>query len=209
MLNQSNPLGKIKKSAKTLLGGTLISTALISSALMSTSLNAAVYQIDTQGAHAFVQFKISHLGFSWLYGRFNQFEGTFNWDKDKPAASSINMKVNTKSLDSNHAERDKHLRDKDFLNVSKFPEARFESTKIVPNGKDKATVTGNLTLFGVTKPITLDAVFIGEGKDPWGGYRAGFEARTTFKPGDFGMPGKSNIEKSDLELVISVEGIRK
>lgn len=209
MPNPSCRLGTIKTSAKTLLGSTFISAALISSALTSTKVNAAVYQIDTQGAHAFVQFKISHLGFSWLYGRFNQFEGTFNWDKDKAAASSINMRVNTKSLDSNHAERDKHLRDKDFLNVSKHPEASFESTKIVPNGKDKATVTGNLTLLGVTKSITLDAVFIGEGKDPWGGYRAGFEARTTFKPSDFGMSGKSNIEKSNLELIISVEGIRK
>ena len=84
---------------------------------LSGQLHATEYKIDTAGAHAFIQFKIKHLGYSWLYGRFDEFSGRFNYDADKPEASSVNVEINTASLNSNHAERDKHLRGKDFLNV--------------------------------------------------------------------------------------------
>ena len=86
---------------------------------------AADYQIDKQGQHASVNFKISHLGYSWIYGRFNDFEGTFSWDADKPEASAINVTVNTESVDTNHAERDKHIRSEDFLNVAENATATF------------------------------------------------------------------------------------
>ena len=82
--------------------------------VMALPAQAADYTIDTQGAHAFIQFKISHLGYSWLYGRFNTFSGEFSYDADKLADSKISLTIDTASVDSNHAERDKHLRSPDL-----------------------------------------------------------------------------------------------
>src|SRR5690606_13435378 len=120
-------------------------------AMMTLPAQAADYVIDTQGAHAFVQFKISHLGYSWLYGRFNTFSGDFSYDADKLTDAKIQLTIDPASVDSNHAERDKHLRSGDFLNVSKHPKATFVSTKIVPKAGETFDLHGNLTLNGVTK----------------------------------------------------------
>src|SRR5690554_5233797 len=118
-------------------------------------LHATEYTIDTKGAHASIQFRIKHLGYSWLYGRFNDFEGSFHYDADKPEASSVQVKIDVASVDSNHAERDKHLRDKDFLHTDKYPTATFKSTSFTPTGDGTAKLEGELTLRGVTKPITI------------------------------------------------------
>lgn len=87
------------------------------------SEHSGTYAFDTKGAHQFVTFKISHLGYSWLYGRFNDFDGQFVYDAENPENSSVQVTVDTSSVDSNHAERDKHLRSDDFLHVSEYPEA--------------------------------------------------------------------------------------
>lgn len=188
---------------------TLATLALGSALLSAGQAMAADYVIDKKGQHAFVNFKISHLGYSWLYGTFKDFDGSFSFDDAKPEASKVAVNLKTASVDSNHAERDKHLRSADFLNVDKHPTASFESTKVVSTGQGTADITGNLTLNGVTKPVVIAARFIGEGKDPWGGYRAGFEGTTTLALKDFG------IDKMDLgpasqtvDLIISVEGVR-
>jgi len=167
------------------------------------------YIIDTEGAHAFIQFRIQHLGYSWLYGRFNDFAGSFSYDGDNPSASSVEVIVKTASLDSNHAERDKHLRDKDFLDVSKFPEATFKSTSYDETGDDTATLIGDLSLRGVTKPVTIAVTKIGQGPDPWGGFRRGFEGTTTIKLADFGIDEDLGPASREVELTLSVEGIRK
>ncbi|WP_022961623.1 YceI family protein [Halopseudomonas pelagia] len=176
---------------------------------LSGSLQAADYVIDKEGQHAFVNFKISHLGYSWLYGRFNDFDGTFSWDADKPEASAVNVTINTTSVDSNHAERDKHLRSDDFLNVAKHPQATFKSTAVEMTGDDTANITGDLTLNGVTKPVVLDAKFLGEGEDPWGGYRAGFEGSTRLRLKDFDIPMDLGPASQEVELILTVEGIRQ
>ena len=170
---------------------------------------AADYQIDKQGQHASVNFKISHLGYSWIYGRFNDFEGTFSWDADKLEASAINVTVNTESVDTNHAERDKHIRSEDFLNVAENATATFTSTGVEVTGDNSAKVSGDLTLNGVTKPVVLDANFIGEGDDPWGGYRAGFDATTTLKLADFGIDYNLGPASETVELILTVEGVRQ
>ena len=117
-------------------------------------------------------------------------------------------KINTASLDSNHAERDKHLRGPDFLNTSKNPTSTFESTAVKSTGEGTADITGNLTLNGVTKPVVIQAKFLGEGKDPWGGYRAGFEGSTTLQLKDFNIQGPGPASQS-VELILSVEGVRQ
>ncbi len=177
--------------------------------LAGMSAQAADYVIDKEGQHAFINFKISHLGMSWLYGRFNDFEGTFSWDAEQPAESQVQVTINTASVDSNHAERDRHLRSADFLNVSRHPQATFKSTGVEMTGDDSAKVSGELTLNGVTRPVVLDARFMGEGEDPWGGYRAGFEAYTTLKLKDFDIAMDLGPASQEVELLLTIEGIRQ
>lgn len=168
------------------------------------------YTIDTKGAHASINFAIKHLGYSVLTGRFDTFAGDFSYDPAKPEASTINVTIDTNSVNSNHAERDKHLRSKDFLNVEKFPKATFVSKKVVV-GKDKETfdLVGDFTLNGVTKSITIATKKVGEGKDPWGGYRAGFEGTTELKLKDFNITFDLGPASETVKLSLNVEGVKK
>lgn len=174
----------------------------------SIPASAADYQIDIKGMHAFIQFRIMHLGYSVLAGRFNDFDGQFSWDKNNPGASSISVDIKTASIDSNHAERDKHLREEDFLNVKKYPDASFKSTKYHGDAKG-GKMDGILTLHGVSKSITLDVKVLGEGDDPWGGYRAGFEATTTIRRADFGMDYNLGPASETMDFDLYIEGVRK
>ena len=186
---------------------TLAALALGTALLTAGQAMAADYTIDKEGQHAFIDWKISHLGYSFIHGTFKDWSGTFSWDAAKPADSKIDVTLKTASLFSNHAERDKHIASKDFLDVSKYPEATFKSTKVVPTGDTTADVTGDLTLHGVTKPVTFKATFNGEGKDPWGGERAGFNATTTINLNDFGIKGPGPTSQT-LDLDISLEGVK-
>ena len=183
---------------------TLLASALTLSSL-AMPVMAADYVIDTKGAHASINFKVKHLGYSWLTGRFNTFSGEFNYDEKQPEASKISVNIDTTSVDSNHAERDKHLRDSDFLDVKKFSTATFNSTKVTDLGNGKLAITGILSLQGIEKEITIDAEKIGEGKDPWGGYRAGFAGTTSIQMKDFGY--KMDFGQIDFDL--HIEGIKK
>lgn len=182
---------------------------LIVTLFMHSAALADKYLVDTKGAHAFIQFKVQHLGYSWLYGRFNTFDGSFNFDPKAPEQSSIMINIDTASVDSNHAERDKHLRNDDFLDVSKFPQARFVSTRVESKGNGKAIVYGQLSLKDVTKEIAIDAEMVGMGPDPWGGYRAGFEGRTSFQMKDFNILKDLGPLSQTVEMILSVEGIRQ
>ncbi|GGK04829.1 YceI family protein [Pseudomonas matsuisoli] len=181
----------------------------LGSALLAGNAMAADYVIDKEGQHAFVNFKISHLGYSWLYGTFKDFDGTFSFDEKSPEASKISVSLKTASVDTNHAERDKHIRSADFLNVDKNPTATFESTAVKSTGEGTADVTGNLTLNGVTKPVVIKAKLLGEGSDPWGGHRAGFEGTTMLKLKDFDIEKDLGPASQEVELIISFEGVRK
>jgi len=187
----------------------LVSLLTITGIVLAAPVSAERYVIDTEKAHAFVQFKISHLGYSWVLGRFNEFEGSFNYDETNPSASTVSVTVNPASVDSNFAERDKHLRGKDFLKVDEFTTATFNSTGYEVTGENTALLKGDLTLRGITKPIVIDVTQIGAGKDPWGGYRRGFEGTTRLTLADFGMPMDLGPASREVELFLSVEGIRQ
>lgn len=186
----------------------LLGLSLFAVLFSSAPAFAANYKIDKEGQHAFINFKIKHLGYSWLYGTFKDFDGTFTYDESNPAADKVSVKIATGSLDTNHAERDKHLRGADFLNVSKFPEATFLSKEVKQNG-DNLDITGDLTLNGVTHPVTLNAKLVGKGDDPWGGKRAGFEAKGNIHLKDFNIKSDLGPASQDVELIISVEGIQQ
>lgn len=188
----------------------LAALAISSIGLIGLPALADNYVIDTKGAHASINFSIKHLGYSVLTGRFDTFAGEFSYDPAKPEASTVNVTVDTNSVNSNHAERDKHLRSKDFLNVEKFPEAKFVSKKVVV-GADKTSfdLVGDFTLNGVTKSITIATKKVGEGKDPWGGYRAGFEGTTKLTLKDFNIVFPLGPASETLDLSLHVEGIKK
>ncbi|MFS2156553.1 YceI family protein [Pseudomonas sp. Pseusp122] len=195
----------LKKSLAALALGTALFTA--------GQAMAADYTIDKEGQHAFIDFTISHLGYSFIHGTFKDWTGTFSFDAAKPEDSKISIDVKTASVFTNHAERDKHISSKDFLDVATYPDAKFVSTKVTPTGKNAdgkvtADVTGDLTLHGVTKPVVVKATFNGEGKDPWGGYRAGFNGTTSIKRSDFGKMMDLGPQSDTMELNISFEGVK-
>ena len=186
-----------------------IATTLLSAGLFATAAaHADDYTIDSEGMHASINFRIQHLGYSWLYGRFNDFAGTFSYDEAKPEASKVEVTIKTESVDSNHAERNKHLRSADFLEVEKFPEAKFVSTAYKPNGDGTGTLEGEFTLRGATKPLNIEVKETGAGDDPWGGYRRGFEGHTKFALADYGIAFDLGPASKEVELILSVEGVK-
>ena len=188
---------------KRALGTVLAAAALVFSA---ESGEAADYRIDA--GHSFVQFKISHIGVSWMIGTFDTLSGSFTYDPDAgPEGQSISVEIETASVDTGHAERDKHLRSADFLHVDEFPTATFVSTRYEGDG-ESGTMTGDLTLHGVTKEIAIAVKKVGAGKDPWGGYRAGFEGTVTLTRKDFGMGYNLGPAAESMELFLFIEGIR-
>lgn len=190
---------------------TAVATAIAAAALVPLSqAQAADYQIDIEGQHAFVQFKINHLGFSYILGTFEEFDGQFYYDADDQDASSVEMEVQVNSLNTNHAERDRHFLSSDFLDASEYPTATFTSTGFEATGENEGVVTGDLTLHGETQEIEMPVTLMGEGDDPWGNYRAGFEGRTMLTLSDFGIDMSDFPEMMhELELYVTFEGIRQ
>lgn len=181
--------------------------AALLAAMAATPASADSYKIDS--THSFVEFRIQHLGYSWMLGRFNDLSGDFVYAPDKGEADqSIRMTVSSASVDTNHAERDKHLRSSDFLNTDAFPLATFTSTGF--SGDDSGGVMrGELTIHGVTREVDVEVQKIGAGDDPWGGYRAGFSGKLVFKRSDFGMDYNLGPQSESLLLEVFVEGVRE
>lgn len=168
-------------------------------AFASTAVLAADYSIDL--AHSSVNFTAGHLGFSKTVGRFNEFEGQFS---DTAGSESVSFVIQANTIDTNHTDRDKHLRSPDFFDVKQYPTIEFSSTEFTGD-----SLTGELTMHGQTKTVTLAVTEIGEGEDPWGGYRKGYEATGTLNRSDWGityfMPGVPD----EVELEIQIEGVRQ
>lgn len=171
--------------------------------------NATTYDIDVPGMHASINFKVNHLGFSWLAGRFDKFEGFYIHDAQNPANEKVEVTIDTRSINSNHAERDRHLRSDDFLNVNKHPQAKFISTSVSDQADGTKLIKGNFTLNGITKPLEIVASKIGEGTDPWGGYRSGFEGKTEFKMKDYNFKRDLGPSSATVYLELHIEGIKR
>jgi polyisoprenoid-binding protein YceI len=175
--------------------------------MMSTSALAAdVFAIDN--GHSTIMFKVNHLGVSDAWGRFNKIDGTFIIDGENPANSEIKVRVMADSVDSNSAKRDEHLRNADFFNAGQFPVITFKSTAVEKKG-DQWMVTGDFSLHGVTKSITVPFEKVGEGDDPWGNYRMGANARFDIQRSDYGMDYMLDGLGDSVTLIVSLEGIKK
>jgi polyisoprenoid-binding protein YceI len=157
--------------------------ALISAFVLSANA-ADTFKIDP--VHSFVLFSVQHRGIANTYGRFNDISGIVVFDKDNPSNSSVELSVKVESLDTHNSIRDKSLKSPDFFDAKQFPTMTFKSTKVEGSG-DTLKVFGDLTIHGVTKPMTVDFKKGGEGKGVFGEMRGGGETRFTIKRSDFGM----------------------
>lgn len=183
----------------------LLAAMLFATPVGISSASAEDYIIDIEGMHAFVNFRVKHLGYSWLSGRFDKFDGKFSFNEENPSASKVTVDIDVRSVNTNHVARDKHISDETYLNVENHPMAHFESTSIEVTGDTTGIIKGDLTLNGVTKSVDLTASYIGGGDDPWGGFRRGFEATTTLNPKDFDF----KFDYGDVILDLYVEGVRQ
>jgi polyisoprenoid-binding protein YceI len=167
-------------------------------AVASASAAPVAYNIDP--THSEVGFKIRHF-FSKVPGRFNDFSGTVMLDDKDLAASSVDVTIQTASIYTNNERRDNHLRSEDFFSAEKFPAITFKSTKVTPGDGGKFKVDGDLTMRGVTKPVTLDAELVGQGAVGRGGSSiAGFEATTTVNRKDFGILWNKTLDNGSTLL---------
>ncbi|MCB9762440.1 MAG: YceI family protein [Alphaproteobacteria bacterium] len=189
-----------------LLRGATLTAALLSALASTPAFAADDYKVDDD--HSTVIFRIHHLGAGYVYGRFNQIEGDFSLDAD-PKKNTFNVTLKTDSVDTDHEKRDKHLRNADFFNAEEFPEITFTSKSVSKKSDTAWAVTGDLTLHGVTKQVTVDFERTGEGPDPWGGYRAGLEATFTIKRSDFGITHMAEGLGDEVRVIVALEGKKK
>ncbi len=184
---------------------------LLSLALFAPIAWAAPVNYKLDDTHASIVFKASHLGFSNVYGMFRKAEGKWTWDAEKPENSNFEIKVKADSLDTMNAKRDEHLKNNDFFNVKQFPDIVLKSKSIKKAGKDKFNITADLTMHGVTKPITFTFNHMKTGKDPWGNDRSGGEGVLKVKRTDFGMTymAKPGEISDEIEVIVSIEGVKE
>ena len=185
---------------------TLVAALMIGLTAWTGTATAAEFEVDPD--HTAVVFKIAHLGMSDTYGRFNDVQGQVKHVEGDLAQCSFDLTVRTDSVDTNSKKRDDHLRGPDFFNAAQFPVITFKSTAISRTA-DGLAVTGDLSLHGVTKSVTVDVVKGGEGPDPWGNHRIGFSTTFQINRRDYGMTNMVGAVGEDVTLMISFEGIRQ
>lgn len=197
----------------------LVATAAFMAAIIGVLASPAAlaepetYKIDPE--HTTTGFRVSHLVFSKVFGRFNKFEGTITLDRSDLTKGSVTVSIDAASIDTNEPARDKHLRSDAFFDVERYPKITFQSTRVTKVGDKKLQIEGKFTMHGITRPVTLDVDVLGFGPDGYGPYRAGFEARTRINRQDFEVSWNDVVEGGGLmvgdevEIILSVEAIRQ
>lgn len=177
--------------------------------LVGATEAADTYKLDP--VHSNIVFATDHMGFAKMIGQFQEFDGTFTFDGNSAEGVTVEVVVKTASIDTDHEARDKHLTSPDFFNAQEFPEMTFKSTSVEPTGDNTAKLTGELTLLGVTKPITLDVTFNKADANPMDPnvFIAGFSAKGTLKRSDFGMQYGQGAIGDEVMLWIEAEGHRQ
>ncbi|MFB0991672.1 MAG: YceI family protein [Rhodospirillales bacterium] len=191
-----------------------VSAALLSVAMLFGFISLAsansTYVIDTAGVHYYAGFQISHLGFSTMHGRFDALSGTIKYDDAEPTNSQVSITIKASSINTNMAKRDAHLKSPDFFNVEEFSDITFVSTKLVKTGEKTAKMTGNLTMMGVTRSITLDTTLINIGANPFSkAPTAAWSARGTIKRSDFGSKYGAPAIGDEVTLIIDIEALKQ
>lgn len=184
----------------------LLSLCWVSAAALA---DTEVYGIDN--SHSFANFTIRHV-VSRTSGTFPDVKGKIVLDRNDLSKSSVEARINVLSVNTSHAKRDEHIREKpDYLDAGHFGEMRFVSTAVEASSKEEGVLKGKLTLHGVTRDIAFPFKLLGFGADPWGGQRAGFEAHTTLKASDYGF-GWAAVPNgpvgNDIEITLLIEGVK-
>ncbi len=160
-----------------------------------TTTGTSTWAIDP--AHSQVEFTVKHMMITKVRGRFAGVKGEVHLDEDDPSNSRVDVEIDAASVDTRAEDRDTHLRSEDFLDVEEYPKLRFVSKRVDGAALEPGTefeIVGDLTIRGVTREVTLDAVFGGTNMDPWGGERAAFSAETTIDRRDFGLQWNQALE---------------
>jgi polyisoprenoid-binding protein YceI len=177
--------------------------------------NTTTWQIDP--THSSVELAVKHMMFTTVRGRFTDVTGTIEIDEQNPERSTVNVEIATKSIDTGVADRDAHLRSADFLDVEQFPTITFRSKRVegtLKNEGDQFRITGDLTIRGKSAEVTLDSVYLGSGKDPWGNFKAGAEASTKIDRREFGLVWNQTLEtggilvSNDIRIEIQVQAVK-
>lgn len=168
-----------------------------------TAAPAGTYVTDPK--HRYITFTYWHQGYSRPYLRWRDWEGVLEWNPENPEQSSINVVIDAESIDSGVDEFDDHLRSADFFDVANYPEIAFESASVTRTGPNTGKVTGDLTIKGVTKPVTLDVSFNKADALQNGGHKLGFSAKTTVKRSDFGVDRYVPFVGDEVDVLIEAE----
>lgn len=184
----------------------LLLGALLLVGLMTGSASAQSKQYVIDGSHTSTVFSVQHLGISRTYGVFRKVSGKFSLDPKNAASSAFEVALDVESIDTNDAKRDEHLKAADFFNTKQFPDITFKAKK-VEQTKDELKLTGDFTMHGVTKTVTLPFKKGGEVVDPFGNSRIGFSGDFTLKRSDYGMKTMVGPIGDEVAIEISFEGI--
>ena len=153
---------------------------------------ATQWKIDP--SHTLIEFGVRHLMITTVKGRFGGVEGVITGDPSDWTTASVDVTIDAASVDTRNQDRDNHLRSADFFDVEKYPHITFKSTKVTKTGENTYDIEGDLTIRGVTKPVTLKATYLGSAKDPWGNEKIGFNATTKVNRKDFGLTWNAPLE---------------
>lgn len=170
---------------------------------------------DIDLTHSNLGFSVRHLVISKVHGRFARWTGSLTIDDVRPERSQVEVRIEAASIDTHEPQRDAHLRSADFFDTDKYPEITFRSTRIEKAGADRYQLGGDLTISGVARPVLLDVETLGRTKDPWGGERVGFSARTTIDRRDFGLVWNQALETGGVvvgdkvEVSIEIEAVMR
>ena len=177
--------------------------------MSTTTQTAAATTWKIDPVHSHIEFSVRHLMITTVKGRFTGVDGTVSIDDADPSASAVDVRIDASTIDTREPQRDAHLRSADFLDAETFPRLTFKSTRVSERRGDQFSVTGNLTIRGVTREVVLKVTDEGRGKDPWGGERAGFSATTRINRKDYGLNWNQTLETGGVlvgdEVTIRIE----
>jgi polyisoprenoid-binding protein YceI len=176
---------------------------------LATPARAEIETFSIDSAHSFANWELRHV-VARTSGTFHDIKGNVSLDLSNIAKSSVNAVISVYSLNSSHLRRDVHTLTDEFLDARNYPEMKFVSSSLAPVTAEKGTLTGQLTLHGVTKPVTMDYQILGLGPDPWGGMRAGFKASTRINRSDFGITKftPTGPVGNEVDITLLIEGIK-
>ncbi|MBC7810711.1 MAG: YceI family protein [Burkholderiales bacterium] len=171
-------------------------------------------QFNLDPAHTSVAFSARHMMVTTVRGQFQKASGTLDFDPENPTNASVEVNIDASSLVSGVIDRDNHLRGTDFLDIETYPNITFKSTQIEPTGNDTANIIGDLTIRGMTRPVTIKAEYLGQTNSPFGDVRAGFSGRTKINREDYGLTWNMGLEAGgvlvgkEITIDLDVEAVK-